>query len=172
MDNQKTKFQSIIHKSRRRCTILFALFLTVVCLFSFAGCFGGGKDNTEKVDISQYFTGSCPLSVSGYLDNENITLDFKNISSKTITTYIAGIVYINSSNNIITGNNGNTLSALKNTTNLIAGDTDGSWQYKTAGFSNIYSARVIVYFVQFSDNTTWGQENITVEQITQTSRLH
>ena len=171
MENQKTTAHISTLTRKKLQTVISVMLLAIVCLFSLAGCgFGGNGNengNTNQTDVSQFFTGACPLSVSGYLDNENITLDFKNTSSKTITTYIAGIVYVNSNNNIITGNNGNTLSALRNTANLGAGDTDGSWQYSTNGFSNIYSARVIVYFVHFSDNTTWGQENITVEQITQ-----
>lgn len=148
-------------------TKIFAVSLIALSMLLLCSCgFIGNSTNTPNkndVPIEQAFVDKCPIEVVGFFNDDNMQIEFTNISSKTITSWIGGVVYFDSNDKVIKGSQGNLVWGIKGT-DTITTNKSSTWEYKI-GVNNLAQAQLCIYYVSFDNQTTWGREELSESQI-------
>ena len=154
--NNKQFYSLNKHFTKTLSTIILVLIMLVMC-----SCNSINNDNNtnNEISIEQDFTKECPIEASGNFDENKITIEYKNNSAKNITSLVGAIVHYDNNDKPIKGSQGNLLWGIK-CNDTIAPNKSSTWEYPIS-VTNLAQAKIYIYYVCFSDQTTWGHDNLS-----------
>ncbi len=155
--NNKQFYPLKKHFTTTLSTIILVLIVLIMC--SCTSINTNEKPSSNNISVEQDFTNECPIEANGNFDENKIKIEYKNNSAKNITSLVGAIVHYDNNDKPIKGSQGNLLWGVK-CNDIIAPNKSSTWEYPIS-VTNLAQARIYIYYVCFSDQTTWGHDNLS-----------